>query len=80
MAGMRDNQERRQGSVYVVTDDRRGHDRRIIDRIRAFDPTILECGPQCAHFARHSDVDHAYNVSALVGVAIDEMARTRVTA
>ena len=42
--------------------------RRLMDRIKALDPTILDCGPHCAHFERHSDIDHAYNVTNLLRV------------
>ena len=40
--------------------------RRLVDRIRALDPTILDCGPGCAYFTRHSTEDHAHNVTELL--------------
>lgn len=42
--------------------------RRLMDRIRSLDPSLLECGPHCAHFTRHSDSDHAHNVTSLLRV------------
>ena len=42
--------------------------RRLLDRIRQLDPTILECGPQCQHFNRHDAADHVAGVAALVGM------------
>ena len=42
--------------------------RRLMDRIRELDPDILECGPHCQHFTRHSGTDHAHNVTELLRV------------
>jgi hypothetical protein len=47
-----------------------GPGRRLIDRIRALDPTILECGPQCAYHEMHSQADHAHNVTELVRIGV----------
>ena len=42
--------------------------RRLMDRIRELDPDILMCGPQCAHYERHSQPDHAHSVTELLRV------------
>ena len=63
---MRDGpQERRD----VTRPDNAG--RRLMDRIRELDPAILVCGPLCEHYARHSQPDHAHNVTELLRVRGD---------
>ena len=47
--------ERRQAERRDVTrPDSQG--RRLIDRIRDLDPTILECGPECMTHGRRTEI------------------------
>jgi len=46
--------------------ERRNRSRLLLERIRDLDPTLLECGPDCAHFDRHSPTTHAHNVANLL--------------
>lgn len=42
--------------------------RRLMDRIRALDPSLLECGPHCAYSNRHTMDDHEVIVTQLLKV------------
>jgi hypothetical protein len=41
----------------VTATERRNRDRLLVERIRALDPTLLDCGPECQHFERHVETD-----------------------
>jgi hypothetical protein len=43
------------GSDMIWNTERRNYERRLLERIRALDPTILDCGPACQHFERHDE-------------------------
>jgi hypothetical protein len=46
----------REGSTMNLAEmlaERRNAERLRLERIRALDPTLLECGPECAHYERH---------------------------
>ena len=59
------HEERRTVDRRAVTRDG-NRDRRLIERIRALDPSLLVCGPDCVHFKRHGTPEHAENVVRLL--------------